>query len=68
MNVGLQVLLEDEHCLAVVKPAGQFVQGTWAPPGELTLEQAVRAHLDPSKPDSVYLGTFTAWTDRSQAC
>ena len=49
MNVGLQVLLEDEHCLAVVKPAGQFVQGTWAPPGEQTLEQAVRAHLDPGE-------------------
>ena len=56
MNSGLRILLEDEHCLAVVKPAGQFVQGVWAPPGEQTLEQAVRAHLDPGDPASVYLG------------
>ena len=56
MNLGLRILLEDEHCLAVVKPAGQFVQGVWAPPGEQTLEQAVRAYLDPSDPASVYLG------------
>jgi 23S rRNA pseudouridine1911/1915/1917 synthase len=52
----LQVLMEDEHCLAVVKPAGQFVQGNWAPPGEQTLEQAVRAYLDPVDHASVYLG------------
>lgn len=56
INTGPQVLLEDEHCLAVVKPAGQFVQGVWAPPGEQTLEQAVRAYLDPQDPSSVYLG------------
>jgi 23S rRNA pseudouridine1911/1915/1917 synthase len=56
MNSGLRILLEDEHCLAVVKPAGQFVQGVWAPPGEQTLEQAVRAYLDPRDPASVYLG------------
>ena len=52
----LDVLFEDEHCLAVVKPAGQFVQGGWAPPGESTLEQVVRRHLDPQDPGSVYVG------------
>jgi 23S rRNA pseudouridine1911/1915/1917 synthase len=52
----LQVLLEDEHCLAVLKPAGQFVQGIWAPPGAQTLEQEVRAHLNPLEPALVYLG------------
>lgn len=56
MSSALEILLEDEHCLAVVKPAGQFVQGTWAPPGEETLEQAVRAHLDPLDPGSAYVG------------
>ena len=68
MNVGLQVLLEDEHCLAVVKPAGQFVQGTWAPPGELTLEQAVRAISIPANLIRFTWGSFIAWTDRSPAC
>jgi 23S rRNA pseudouridine1911/1915/1917 synthase len=52
----LNVLFEDEHCLAVVKPAGQFTQGSWAPPGERTLEQDVREHLDPADPASVYVG------------
>lgn len=52
----LHVLHEDADCLAVVKPAGQFTQGTWAPPGELTLEQAVRLYLDPEHPESVYVG------------
>lgn len=52
----LRVLFEDEHCLAIVKPPGQFVQGSWAPPGESTLEQVVRRHLDPHDPGSVYLG------------
>ncbi len=52
----LHVLHEDADCLAVVKPAGQFTQGTWAPPGELTLEQAVRVHLDPERPESAYVG------------
>ena len=27
------LLYEDAHCLAVVKPPGQFTQGSWAPPG-----------------------------------
>jgi 23S rRNA pseudouridine1911/1915/1917 synthase len=52
----LDILFEDQDCLAVVKSAGQFTQGTWAPPGESTLEQAVRHYLDPEHPDAVYLG------------
>jgi 23S rRNA pseudouridine1911/1915/1917 synthase len=50
------ILFEDSHCLALAKPPGQFTQGTWAPPGEITLETAVRGHLDPEDPQSVYLG------------
>lgn len=50
------VLFEDEHCLAVCKPPGQFTQGSWAPPGEQTLEQAVRSYLSPIDPSSAYLG------------
>jgi 23S rRNA pseudouridine1911/1915/1917 synthase len=56
MPAGLLVLYEDEHCLAVMKPAGQFTQGSWAPPGEQTLEQAVRAHLLPEDPGAAYVG------------
>jgi 23S rRNA pseudouridine1911/1915/1917 synthase len=56
MDFAGRVLLEDEHCLAIVKPAGQFTQGTWAPPGEQTLEQEVRAYLDPDNPAGIYLG------------
>jgi 23S rRNA pseudouridine1911/1915/1917 synthase len=52
----LSILFEDEHCLALDKPAGQFVQGRWAPFGEETLETAVRRYLNPAQPDSVYLG------------
>jgi 23S rRNA pseudouridine1911/1915/1917 synthase len=51
-----RILFEDEHCLALLKPAGQPVQGTWAPPGETTLEQDVRRHLSPASPDLAYLG------------
>jgi 23S rRNA pseudouridine1911/1915/1917 synthase len=50
------ILHEDPHCLAVVKPPGQFTQGTWAPPGEITLETAVRQYLNPGDPRAVYLG------------
>jgi 23S rRNA pseudouridine1911/1915/1917 synthase len=50
------ILHEDPHCLVVVKPPGQFTQGTWAPPGEITLETAVRQYLDPGDPRAVYLG------------
>lgn len=53
---GSRLLFEDEHCLAIVKPAGQFTQGSWAPPGEQTLEQEIRAYLNPVDPSSVYLG------------
>jgi 23S rRNA pseudouridine1911/1915/1917 synthase len=52
----LDILYEDADCLAVAKPAGQFTLGTWAPPGESTLEAAIRRYLDPDRPDSVYLG------------
>ncbi|WP_337173699.1 RluA family pseudouridine synthase [Paludisphaera sp.] len=51
-----RILLEDEHCLALLKPAGQLVQGNWAPPGETTLEQDARRHLHPASPDDAYLG------------
>lgn len=50
------ILHEDPHCLAVVKPPGQFTQGSWAPPDEITLETAVRQYLNPGDPRSVYLG------------
>jgi 23S rRNA pseudouridine1911/1915/1917 synthase len=56
MSPVLDVLYEDEHCLAVVKPAEQFTQGSWAPPGEQTLEQAVRDYLAPADPASAYVG------------
>ncbi|MDG3003488.1 RluA family pseudouridine synthase [Paludisphaera mucosa] len=56
MNSRLRVLFEDEHCLGVFKPAGQMTQGTWAPPGDTTLEQDVRRHLDPAAPEAAYLG------------
>ncbi len=56
MNPSLVILHEDSDCLAVAKPAGQFTQGTWAPPGEMTLESAIRHHLNPDDPESVYLG------------
>ena len=52
----LVILYEDENCLAVVDPPGQFTQGSWAPPGEITLETAIRQYLDPGDPSSVYLG------------
>jgi 23S rRNA pseudouridine1911/1915/1917 synthase len=52
----LSILFEDPHCLAVAKPAGQFTQGSWAPPGETTLEGDIRAYLDPDGPESVYVG------------
>ena len=55
-SASLVILHEDADCLAVVKPAGQFPIGTWAPPGECTLEQAVRRHLAPEDPSGAYLG------------
>jgi 23S rRNA pseudouridine1911/1915/1917 synthase len=52
----LQILLEDNHCLAVVKPAGLLTQG--APAGIPTLEALVKAYLKEryQKPGNVYLG------------
>jgi len=52
----LDILHEDADCLAVVKPAGQFPLGTWAPPGEMTLEATIRRYLGPDDPGAVYLG------------
>jgi 23S rRNA pseudouridine1911/1915/1917 synthase len=56
VNGTLAIVHEDAHCLAVVKPPGQFTLGTWAPADEITLETAVRRYLDPAEPASVYLG------------
>jgi 23S rRNA pseudouridine1911/1915/1917 synthase len=56
MNPQLVIVFEDDHCLALAKPPGQFTLGTWAPAGETTLERAVREHLGPADPGSVYLG------------
>jgi 23S rRNA pseudouridine1911/1915/1917 synthase len=52
----LAIVYEDHSCVAVIKPPGQFTQGSWAPPGEITLETALREYLDPGDPGSVYLG------------
>jgi 23S rRNA pseudouridine1911/1915/1917 synthase len=52
----LAILYEDDHCLALAKLAGQFPLGVWSPPGETTLEAAVRSHLCASNPREVYLG------------
>lgn len=56
VNASLAILFEDAHCLAVCKPPGQFTLGTFALPGECTLEDAVRRYLNPGMPRSVYLG------------
>jgi 23S rRNA pseudouridine1911/1915/1917 synthase len=56
VNPSLAILYEDDDCLAVSKRAGQFPLGTWAPPGETTLEQSVRLHLSPLAPDSSFVG------------
>jgi 23S rRNA pseudouridine1911/1915/1917 synthase len=54
--VPLTVLYEDNHCLAVAKPAGLLTQGV--PPGIPTLESQVKAYLKEryQKPGNVYLG------------
>lgn len=51
----LTVLYEDNHCLAVAKPAGLSTQ---APPGLPSLESLARAYLKEKyhKPGNVYLG------------
>jgi 23S rRNA pseudouridine1911/1915/1917 synthase len=50
------ILFEDNHCLAVAKPAGLLTQGV--PPGVPTLEALVKAYLKERyhKPGNVYLG------------
>jgi 23S rRNA pseudouridine1911/1915/1917 synthase len=51
----LTVLFEDNHCLAVAKPAPLLTQG---PPGVPSLEAQVKAYLKEryNKPGNVYLG------------
>src|SRR6267142_6701875 len=52
----LVVLYEDNHCLAVAKPAPLLTQGV--PPGIPTLESTAKAYLKERyhKPGNVYLG------------
>src|SRR3954464_13325214 len=52
----LVILYEDNHCLAVAKPAPLLTQGV--PPGVPTLEAQVKAYLKEKyhKPGNVYLG------------
>ena len=56
MTPDLTVLYEDNHCLAVAKPAPLLTQGV--PPGIPTLEAMVKAYLKERyhKPGNVYLG------------
>src|SRR6202142_113646 len=55
MSDALEILFEDNHCLAVLKPAGLLTQG---PAGIPTLEAVVKAYLKEKyhKPGNVYLG------------
>ena len=55
MPTSLQVLFEDNHCLAVAKPAPLLTQ---APPGVPSLETLVRGYLRDryDKPGRIYLG------------
>ncbi len=52
----LDILLEDNHCLAVNKPAG--IAAAHSPEGEPTLDREVRAYLKERyhKPGNVFLG------------
>jgi 23S rRNA pseudouridine1911/1915/1917 synthase len=52
----LQILFEDNHCIAVCKPAPLLTQGV--PPGIPTLEAMVKAYIKERyhKPGNVYLG------------
>jgi 23S rRNA pseudouridine1911/1915/1917 synthase len=56
MSDPLTILFEDNHCLAVVKPAGLLTQGV--PPALPTLEAQVKAYLKDRyhKAGNVYLG------------
>jgi 23S rRNA pseudouridine1911/1915/1917 synthase len=56
VNAHLSIVFEDDHCLAVAKPPGQFTVGDWAPAGGMTLETEVRRHLAPADPRAAYLG------------
>src|ERR1700689_5112861 len=55
MDTPLTILFEDNHCLAVAKPAPLLTQG---PPAVPSLEAQVRAYLKEryQKPGNVYLG------------
>src|SRR5216684_7596452 len=56
MTEKLEVLLEDNHCLAVAKPAPLLTQGV--PPGIPTLESMAKEYLKEkyAKRGNVYLG------------
>ena len=56
MAKGLEILYEDNHILAVLKPAGVLVQGDRS--GEITLFEAAKKYLKAKyrKPGQVYLG------------
>src|SRR6516164_4599166 len=56
MADALSILYEDNHCLAVAKPAPLLTQGV--PPGVPTLEAQVKAYLKDRyhKAGNVYLG------------
>jgi 23S rRNA pseudouridine1911/1915/1917 synthase len=56
MNPSLDILFEDNHCIAVAKPAPLLTQGV--PPGIPTLEALVKAYLKDKyhKAGHVYLG------------
>jgi 23S rRNA pseudouridine1911/1915/1917 synthase len=56
MSEPLTILFEDNHCLAIAKPAGLLTQGV--PAGLPTLEALVKAYLKERyhKPGNVYLG------------
>src|SRR5262249_3974798 len=53
--MSFHILYEDNHCLAVAKPAGMLTQG---PPGVPSLEAEAKAYLKEKyhKPGNVYLG------------
>ncbi len=55
MDHSLDILFEDNHCIAVTKPAGLLTQ---APPNVPSLEAMVKQHIKSkhAKPGNVYLG------------
>src|SRR5437660_6358064 len=56
MDAALDVLYEDNHCLAIAKPAG--VPSTHYDGGEETIDRAVKSYLKAKygKPGNVFLG------------